>query len=59
MNANDPAELDRSATTYEPENRITGPHPGEDQYGRIDHYFYRCTECGVESVDKQDLRWCC
>ena len=41
------------------EDRITGPHPGEDKYGRIDHYYYRCERCGVESVDKQDLRWCC
>lgn len=41
------------------DDRITGPHPGEDQYGQIDHYFYRCERCGVESVDKADLRGCC
>ena len=48
-----------AGTTDESETRITGPHPGVDKYGRIDHYFYRCERCGAESVDKDNLRWCC
>jgi hypothetical protein len=29
---------------------VTGPHPGDDRYGRYDHRFYRCERCGVEST---------
>ena len=59
MTTNDSPAQESAGTTDEPTVRITGPHPGEDQYGRIDHYYYRCEHCGAESVDKADFRWCC
>ena len=49
----------QEAIAHDHSARITGPHPGVDKYGRIDHYYYRCARCGVESVDKADLRRCC
>lgn len=30
---------------------VTGPHAGYDRYGRLDHYYYRCERCGLESTD--------
>ncbi|MFC5969951.1 hypothetical protein ACFPYI_01270 [Halomarina salina] len=41
--------------------RITGPHAGYDRYGRLDHYFYRCERCGLESTDASlaDGCWRC
>jgi hypothetical protein len=48
-----------AGTTDEPEDRITGPHPGVDKYGRFDHYYWRCTDCGAESVREADLESCC
>lgn len=30
---------------------VTGPHAGYDRYGRLDHYYYRCDRCGLESTD--------
>ena len=40
-------------------SRISGPYPGEDRYGNLDHYYYRCDRCGAESVDTEDLESCC
>ncbi|MFD1512372.1 hypothetical protein [Halomarina rubra] len=34
-----------------PPRSVTGPHPGYDRYGRLDHYYYRCERCGLESTD--------
>lgn len=56
MKTNELPAQESAGTT---EDRLTGPHPGEDKYGRIDHYYWRCERCGAESVDKNDLRWCC
>ena len=29
---------------------VTGPHAGYDRYGRVDHYYWRCERCGLEST---------
>lgn len=31
--------------------RVTGPHAGYDRRGRIDHLYWRCERCGLESTD--------
>ena len=40
---------------------VTGPHAGYDRYGRLDHYYYRCERCGLESTDSTlaDGCWRC
>ena len=48
-----------AGTTDDSETRITGPFAGYDQYGRLDHYYYRCARCGAESVRETDLEACC
>ena len=35
--------------------RVPGPHIGFDKYGRADHRYWRCEECGRESTDKHVL----
>lgn len=30
---------------------ITGPHAGYDPDGALDHRYYRCERCGLESTD--------
>lgn len=32
--------------------RVTGPHPGFDADGALDHWYYRCERCGLESTDE-------
>lgn len=38
--------------------RISGPHSGYDRYGRLDHYYYRCERCGLESTDSRLREGC-
>ena len=40
---------------------VSGPHAGYDRYGRLDHYYYRCERCGLESTDASlaDGCWRC
>ena len=37
---------------------VTGPHAGLDRYGRLDHRYYRCERCGLESTDPALARGC-
>lgn len=30
---------------------ITGPHIGFDRRGQLDHAYYRCEQCGLETTD--------
>jgi hypothetical protein len=32
--------------------RVTGPHAGYDRHGHLDHYFWRCERCGLETTDR-------
>lgn len=41
------------------ESRIAGPFAGYDQYGRFDHHYWLCTDCGTDSVSREDLDECC
>jgi len=36
---------------HDPPPTVTGPHAGYDRYGHLDHYYYRCERCGLESTD--------
>jgi len=42
------------------ERRIAGPIP---EYNRFDEWtgttYYRCTACGAEALDRDDLAGCC
>ena len=40
---------------------ITGPHAGYDRFGRLDHVYWRCERCGLESTDGslRDGCWRC
>ncbi len=42
-------------TDEDVENSISGPHVGYDAYGRRDHTYYRCEECGCEALRVIDL----
>jgi len=55
----DATPAQESAGTDDAENRIAGPFAGYDQYGRFDHHYWRCTECGAESTREEDLESCC
>lgn len=43
-------------TTDTPE--ITGPHEGRDRDGTLDHHYYRCERCGLESTDPRLREGC-
>lgn len=32
--------------------RVSGPHAGYDRHGRLDHYYWRCERCGLETTDR-------
>lgn len=34
---------------------ISGPHVGVDKLGKPDHRYWRCEECGTETVDRRYL----
>ncbi|RBI58328.1 hypothetical protein DMJ13_27410 [halophilic archaeon] len=31
---------------------ISGPHVGLDADGAVDHHYFRCSRCGLESTDR-------
>ena len=33
------------------EHVVTGPHVGRDQHGRVDHIYWKCARCGMETCD--------
>lgn len=37
---------------------ITGPHPGYDPDGALDHWYFRCEGCGLESTDERLCEGC-
>lgn len=37
---------------------VTGPHDGLDEYGRLDHRYWRCERCGLESTDASLAEGC-
>jgi hypothetical protein len=37
---------------------VTGPHFGRDEQGRFDHRYWRCEDCGFESIDPRLRRGC-
>ena len=38
-------------TDADARERITGPHHGYDRDGRLDHRYWRCEQCGLETTD--------
>jgi rubrerythrin len=44
-------EMNRDRSHDRQVDTITGPHTGRDRYGRVDHYFWRCVNCGLETTD--------
>ena len=42
--ADGPADADAGAS-------VTGPHHGYDRDGRLDHRYWRCERCGLETTD--------
>lgn len=56
MNTDTPGSQESTATDgTEP---ITGPHDGRDQDGELDHRYWRCERCGLESTDPQLREGC-
>ena len=37
--------------------RMTGPYPALDQYGRLDHYYWKCASCGLELTNLGHRDW--
>jgi hypothetical protein len=52
---NDERNDHRSNTTP---GDVTGPHFGRDEQGRFDHRYWRCEDCGFESIDPRLRRGC-
>lgn len=52
-----PPEGDRPAPA-DRDPAVTGPHAGLDRYGHLDHRYYRCERCGLESTDPALVRGC-
>jgi rubrerythrin len=48
----------RTWTTDPTDPEVSGPHPGYDRYGRLDHYYYRCERCGHETTNPDLRRGC-
>ena len=38
--------------------RVTGPHHGYDRDGRLDHRYWRCERCGLETTDPRIRKGC-
>jgi rubrerythrin len=46
------------AARERPAPDVTGPHAATDQYGHLDHYYYRCERCGHERTDPRLRHGC-
>lgn len=46
--ADESTDTDSNATA---DPAVTGPHAAADRYGRLDHYYFRCERCGLETND--------
>ncbi|MFC6836060.1 hypothetical protein [Halomarina ordinaria] len=53
-----PPGASRRPTDRERRPAVSGPHPGYDRYGRLDHYYWRCERCGLEATDAALERRC-
>jgi rubrerythrin len=58
MQANTSIRQERAGRAAGAPRVITGPFPGYDRYGRLDHYYYRCACCGLEAVGSTMRRGC-
>jgi hypothetical protein len=45
-------ETDPNAVT------VTGPHDGRDSDGELDHRYWRCQRCGLETTDPRLREGC-
>ncbi|MWG36000.1 hypothetical protein [Halomarina oriensis] len=53
-----PTGHDDHGTSDRSPSVVTGPHAGYDRYGHLDHYYYRCERCGLESTDATLVEGC-
>lgn len=37
---------------------VTGPHDGRDSDGDLDHRYWRCERCGLETTDRRLREGC-
>ncbi|WP_276280271.1 hypothetical protein [Halorussus caseinilyticus] len=37
---------------------VTGPHDGRDSDGELDHRYWRCERCGLETTDSRLREGC-
>lgn len=56
------ASMSIKTHTQQESTGITGPHDGFDKHGRLDHRYWRCERCGLETTSRQladDGCWRC
>jgi hypothetical protein len=59
MSKQDPNQQEAFVNSNGFEKAITGPHAGYNKYGELDHFYFECSQCGGQSVNRHDLRHCC
>ncbi|WP_276299409.1 hypothetical protein [Halorussus lipolyticus] len=47
-----------TSRSQESTGSATGPHDGRDSDGDVDHRYWRCERCGLESTDPRLSKGC-
>ncbi|WP_135824902.1 hypothetical protein [Halorussus ruber] len=47
-----------TSRSQESTGSVTGPHEGRDSDGDVDHRYWRCERCGLESTDPRLREGC-
>lgn len=45
-------------SSQESTGTVTGPHDGRDSDGELDHRYWRCERCGLETTDPRIRKGC-
>jgi hypothetical protein len=59
MSTDTPSSQESTGTETDPSCRtVTGPHDGRDSDGHLDHRYWRCQRCGLETTDPRLREGC-
>jgi len=47
-----------TSRSQESTGSVTGPHDGRDSDGDLDHHYWRCERCGLETTDPRLREGC-
>ena len=59
MSTDTPSPQESTGTETDPNaGTVTGPHDGRDSDGELDHRYWRCQRCGLETTDSRLREGC-